>query len=138
MDVRHAFSCRGINPVNDNAIVHLLGADAHLVNDERRSRHHIRHASFHLLREAIVRSDRIAVVRHQLEVSILPYHLGSDLFFETVDRRKRHHQRKHANGNAEHTENTNKRNKETLPLSPQVTPSDEKFEFTNHRRETRF
>ena len=28
---------------------------------------------------------------------------------------------------AKHTENTNKRDKETLTLSPQVTPSDEKF-----------
>ena len=127
MDVRHSLGRSRINAVNDNAVVHLLGADAHLVNDKWRRSDYIRHTSVNLFSQAIVRTNRIAIVRHQFKVSVLPNHLGRDLFFETVDRRKRHHQRKHANGNAEHTENTNKRNKETLTLSPQVTPSNEKF-----------
>ena len=127
MDIRHALGCRRINAVNDNTVVHFLRADAHLVNDKRRRSDYVRHTLLHFLREAIVRTNRIAIVRHQFKVSVLPNHLGSDLFFETVDRRKRHHQRKHANGNAEHTENTNKRNKEALALSPQVTPSNEEF-----------
>ena len=122
MDVGHGLGRLGIDTVNHDTVIHLLGADAHLVDNERGCRNDARIAGAHLVDKAVVSDNGFAVVRHDFEVGVLPYHLGGNFFLEAVDRSEGHHQREHADGYTEHTENADKRNEETLTLSPQVTP----------------
>ena len=124
MDIGHALRSRGVDTVNHYTVVHLLGADAYLVDDERRRRYDARIASPSLAGKAIVIHDGFAVVRHDFEVGVLPYHLGGHLFLEAVNRSEGNHQREHADGYTEHTEDADKRDEEALALSPQVTPGD--------------
>ena len=118
MDVGHAFGGFSIDTVNDNAVVYLLGAHAHFVNNEGRRSEHARITVANFFHEAVIRSNHFSIVRHHFEVSIFTDHLRRDFFFKAIYRSKRHHQRKHADRNAEHTENANQRDKETLTLSP--------------------